>query len=166
MMDVALLETVEIVPLVVWGLFATALLTLTMAVSQQTGWSRISIPFMLGTMFSPRRSRAMAVGFVLHFALGCAFALLYVLAFESLGQATWWLGALFGAFHGAFMLVVGVPFIASIHPRMASKHHGPMPTRQLEPPGFLALHYGRSAPLVVLVSHILFGIVLGVGYTL
>lgn len=157
---------IDFAALAVWGLFATALLTLSMAVSQQAGWSRISIPFMLGTMFSSRRGRAMVAGFAVHFVLGCAFALLYVLAFESLDRATWWLGGLFGLFHGLFMLVVGVPFIASIHPRMASKHHGPTPTRQLEPPGFLALNYGRRTPMVSLLSHVLYGAILGAGYVL
>lgn len=156
---------IDVLSLTVWGLFATALLTLTMALSQQAGWSRMSIPFMLGTAFSPRRGRAMTAGFGIHFALGCAFALLYVLAFESLGLATWWLGAGFGMFHGLFMLVIGVPFVASLHPRMASKHHGPTPTRQLEPPGFLALNYGRHTPLVSLLSHVLYGALLGAAYT-
>ena len=75
---------IDVLSLTVWGLFATALL----ALSQQVGWSRMSIPFMLSTAFSPRRGHAMTAGFVIHFALGCAFALLYMLAFESLGLAT------------------------------------------------------------------------------
>lgn len=156
---------IDLASLVVWGLFATSLLTLTMAISQQVGWSRTSLPFMLGTMFSPRRGRAMTAGLAVHFLLGCGFAVLYALAFESLGRATWWLGGLFGLFHGAFMLVVGVSYLASIHPRMASKHHGPSPTRQLEPPGFLALNYGRRTPLVSILSHALYGAALGFGYT-
>ena len=36
--------------------------------------------------------------------------------------------------------------------------------RQLEPPGFLGLHYGIRTPLTVLVAHVIFGIILGTFY--
>ena len=41
----------------------------------------------------------------------------------------------------------GLPLIPGLHPRMASEYQGPTPTRQLEPPGFLALNYGRPTPI-------------------
>ena len=34
----------------------------------------------------------------------------------------------------------------------------------LEPPGFLALHYGYQTPLTVLVSHVVYGMILGAFY--
>lgn len=145
----------------VWGLLATSVLTLVMSASQGLGWSRISLPYMIGTMFSARRSRAMAIGFVLHFALGLGFALLYATAFRGWGRAGVALGAGLGLFHGAFVLVVGMEVLPALHPRMASRHHGPTPTRQLEPPGFLALNYGWATPLWTLVAHVLYGAVLG-----
>ena len=37
-------------------------------------------------------------------------------------------------------------------------------TRQLEPPGFLALNYGARTPVSVVVAHLVFGIVLGAFY--
>lgn len=42
-----------------WGLLATGVLTLVMATSQGLGWSRISLPFMIGSMFTAHRTRAM-----------------------------------------------------------------------------------------------------------
>ena len=39
------------------------------------------------------------------------------------------------------------------------------PTRLLEPPGFLALHYGVRTPISVMVSHVVFGAMLGTFYT-
>jgi hypothetical protein len=53
-----------------------------------------------------------------------------------------------------------------LHPRMASEHHGPNPTRQLEPPGFMALNYGRPTPVATILAHLLYGAILGAFYTL
>jgi len=147
-----------------WGVFATGVLTLLMAASQGLGWSRMSLPFMIGSMFTSHRSRAMVLGFTFHFAFGMAFALLYALVFEDWRRATWWLGGLLGTFHGLFMLIVVMPALPDLHPRMAGKHHGPTPTRQLEPPGFMGLNYGRNTPAITLVAHILYGVLLGTFY--
>lgn len=147
-----------------WGALATAVLTVLMTGSQGLGWSRMSLPYMIGTIVSARRGPALAIGFALHFALGLAFAMLYALLFEGWGRSGPLLGAGLGLFHGLFVLVVGMELLPSFHPRMAGRHHGPTPTRQLEPPGFLALHYGRSTPLVTLVAHAVYGAILGVFY--
>lgn len=147
-----------------WGLFATGVLTLLMATSQGLGWSRMSFPFMIGSMFTSHRGRAMALGFGLHIAFGLGFALLYALVFEGWQWSTGWLGGLLGVFHGLFLLIVLMPALPDLHPRMASKHHGPTPTRQLEPPGFLALNYGRSTPVLTLAAHIIYGVLLGAFY--
>jgi hypothetical protein len=39
-------------------------------------------------------------------------------------------------------------------------------TRLIEPPGFLALHYGRRTPISVVVAHVVFGLMLGAFYRL
>jgi hypothetical protein len=148
-------------PALGWGLLATAVLTLVMSASQGLGWSRISLPYMLGTMFSARRSRAMVIGSALHAAFGLVAAVGYAFAFEGWHRAGVVTGAALGLFHGAFVLVVGMEVLCACHPRMASRHHGPTPTRQLEPPGFLALNYGWATPVVTLVAHVLYGAVLG-----
>ncbi len=54
----------------------------------------------------------------------------------------------------------------ALHLRMASEQHGPTPTRQLEPPGFLALHYGGRTPLSVILAHLIYGGILGTFYRL
>lgn len=147
-----------------WGFVATAILTGLMAVSQGLGWSRMSIPFLLGTMFTPDRDRAMLWGVGAHFLDGWVFALLYALAFESIGRATWLIGALGGLAQGLFVLAVVIPILPALHPRMASERQGPTPTRLLEPPGFFALHYGRRTPEITLAAHVVYGMVLGVFY--
>ena len=149
-----------------WGFIATVVLTGMMSASQGMGLSRMSVPFLLGTMVTPDRNRAMAWGFLMHFVNGWLFASVYALAFESWHRATWWLGAGAGLVHGLFVLLTLMPLLPGLHPRMASEHQGPTPTRQLQPPGFLALHYGRRTPLVTLLAHVAYGAVLGAFYRL
>lgn len=153
-------------PVLVWGIFATGLLTLTLSMSQAFGWTRISIPYMIGTMFSQHRRPAMIGGILVHFVLGCAFAFMYVALFESVGLSTWWFGLILGLLHGLVVLVIVTPLMPIVHPRMAGKHHGPTPTRQLEPPGFFARNYGRQTPFVTITAHVIYGGVLGFFYEL
>lgn len=152
--------------ILLWGFFATVMLTTLMSASQGMRLSRMGIPFLLGTMLTPDRKRAALAGFAMHFANGWLFAVLYALAFEAWGYASWWLGAGLGLVHGFAVLAALMPLLPSLHPRMASEDHGPEPTPQLEPPGFLALHYGRGTPVVTLLAHALYGGILGGFYTL
>lgn len=149
-----------------WGLLATLALTTLMQGAQGLGLSRMSVPFILGMILTPDRNKASVLGFGLQLVIGWAQAIIYALVFESLGRAGWWLGGLLGLVHGVFVLVGVLPLLPGIHPRMASEHHGPEPTRALEPPGFLALNYGRRTPAVTIVAHVLYGLVLGGFYQL
>jgi len=106
------------------------------------------------------------VGFLVHLVNGWAFALLYGAVFESMGRATAWLGAGLGVTHGLVVLIALLPLLPGLHPRMASEHRGPEPTRALEPPGFLGLNYGRRTPLVTIIAHLVYGAILGGFYRL
>lgn len=152
--------------ILLWGFAATVVLSIMMAGAQSLGFTRMSLPFLLGTMLTPSRDRAMLTGLLVHIVNGWLFALLYALAFESWQQATWWLGAGIGLVHGLFVLAVGMPIVPAMHPRMVSEYFGPTPNRQLQPPGFLALNYGRRTPIVALTSHLVYGAILGAFYQL
>ena len=149
-----------------WGFVGAIVLTGVLAGSQALGLTRMNIPFMLGTMATPDRDRAKVVGFGMHLVNGWLFAALYAAAFRSWRRASWWLGALIGLVHALFVLVVAMPLLPGLHPRMASEQRGPTPTRQLEPPGFLALNYGRRTPTSVVAAHLLYGAILGAFYRL
>jgi hypothetical protein len=149
-----------------WGFVATLVLTTISAATQGLGLTRMNIPYMLGTMFTPNRDKAKFYGFAAHVAAGWLFSLVYVFIFQSLGEAGWWRGALIGLFHSFFVLVVVVALLPGMHPRMASEQHGPAAQNMLEPPGFLALHYGVQTPLAIIVSHVVFGALLGMFYHL
>ena len=149
-----------------WGFVGTVVLTALLAGSQALGLTRMNIPFMLGTMVTPDRDRAKLIGFMMHLINGWLFATIYAAAFQSWRRATWWLGALIGLVHSLFVLTVGMRLLPGMHPRMANEQRGPTPTQQLEPPGFLALNYGRRTPLSVVLAHLLYGGILGAFYRL
>lgn len=149
-----------------WGFVANIVLTTVSGGSQGLGLTRMNTPYMLGTIFTSDRDRAKLYGFFAHLGFGWAFSLIYALIFQSVGAAGWWRGLIIGIIHGFFVLVVITALLPGLHPRMASEKHGPEAHNMLEPPGFLALHYGRRTPLAVLLSYAIFGAILGAFYHL
>ncbi|HLJ73367.1 MAG TPA: hypothetical protein VKU62_02185, partial [Thermoanaerobaculia bacterium] len=147
-----------------WGFAATVVLTTLTIAGQSLGLTRIDIPFIVGTMVTPDRDRAKVIGYGLHLFNGWIFAIVYALFFENLHAATWWFGALIGAVQGVVVVVVVLPLLPGVHPRMVSDFRGPEPTRLLEPPGYLATNYGRATPLVTILAHTIYGIILGLFY--
>jgi hypothetical protein len=129
--------------------------------SQGLGLSRLSLPFLVGTLFTADRSRAVVFGFIAYVIGGWLFALLYFAFFASIGVATWWLGAMLGFLHGLLLLVCALPVLPYAHPRMASEHDGPAQGFRLEPPGFMGLNYGRGTPLSTLLAQTVYGLTLG-----
>jgi hypothetical protein len=149
-----------------WGFLSTLAMTTMAAAAQGLGLTRMNLPYMLGTILTPDRDRARLYGFFVHMTLGWVFSLIYVLIFQSLGRANWWLGVLIGIAQSLFMLLVVVSLMPGVHPRMASEQQGPTAQNLLEPPGFLGLHYGIRTPVAVLLSHVVFGVMLGAFYQL
>ncbi len=149
-----------------WGFIATILMTTISAGAQGLGLTRMNLPYVLGTILTPDRDKAKLYGFLLHLGSGWVFSVVYVAMFEGMGAVSWWRGALIGVVHGLFVLIVAMSLMPGLHPRMASEQHGPAAGNMLEPPGFLALNYGARTPLVLMISHLAFGIVLGAFYHL
>ena len=151
-----------------WGFAATVVLTTTMAASQGLGLTRMNIPFLLGTMFTADRDRALRFGVAVHLVNGWLFSLVYVAAFHAwpAGSAwpQWVVGACIGFVHAAFVLAVGMPALPGMHPRMASAIRGAHAKRELQPPGFLALRYGIRTPISIALAHVAFGTILGTLY--
>jgi uncharacterized membrane protein YeaQ/YmgE (transglycosylase-associated protein family) len=150
----------------IWGFAATIVLTTVSSAAQGLGLTRMNLPYMLGTILTPNRDKAKLYGFFMHMAMGWVFSLVYVLLFEALGEVGWWRGLVIGLVHALFVLVIGMGLMPGVHPRMASEQHGPEAQNMLEPPGFLALHYGVQTPLAIVISHAIFGAILGAFYQL
>jgi uncharacterized membrane protein YagU involved in acid resistance len=148
------------------GFLATLALSTMLATSQGLGLTRMNLPYLIGTVVTPRREKAKAYGFALHLVNGLVFSILYILVFEARHMANWWFGALLGLAHALMVLTLGMSLMPGIHPRMASEQHGPNANRQLEPPGFMALNYGVQTPISVFLAHAAFGAILGALYHL
>lgn len=154
----------DILGLVVGALLGTFLMTALMETAQAARVTRMSIPFMLGAIVSQRRAVIRVSGFAMHLANGLIFALGYALLFEALDRSDWWVGAVAGGLHAIFALVILLPVLQDVHPRMATEDQGPDPTPMLQPPGFLALNYGARTPLVTLVAHVVYGAIVAAAY--
>ena len=154
----------------IWGALAggfvgTLLLTTVLRAGSELRLTRIDLPFLLGTVFTADRSRAKAIGYLLHFVNGLLFALLYYVIFRAIDQAGWWLGTLFGLVHGLFAGTALVNILLPVvHPRMGTPASTTNRLALLEPPGFMMLNYGLSTPLLSLAAHAFYGTLVG-GFT-
>ena len=154
----------------IWGALAggfvgTLVLTTILRAASELRFTRIDLPFLLGTAFTADRLRAKALGYALHFLAGLAFALVYYAIFVAIDRSGWWLGAVFGFVHALFAGTALVNLLLPlVHPRMGSPLTGANTTALLEPPGFLMLNYGPQTPLATIVAHVAYGALVG-GFT-
>jgi hypothetical protein len=152
---------------VVWsslaGGFAGTLVLTTMArAASELGFTRMDLPFLLGTAVTDNRRKAKAIGYAFHFVLGIVFALAYGAFFDVIGWSSWRLGAVIGALHALFIATVLVNLLLpSVHPRMGTPETGASEVTLLEPPGFLMLNYGRNTFVVTLAAHMVYGAIVG-----
>jgi hypothetical protein len=151
----------------VWGAIAggfagTLVLTTALRAGNELNLTRMDLPFLLGTAFSQDRTHAKAIGYLLHFVAGMAFALIYYAIFLAIDRSGWWLGAVFGLTHGLFSgTALTNILLPLVHPRMGTSSTAAPSAALLEPPGFMMLNYGRQTPLVSLAAHIAFGTIVG-----
>jgi hypothetical protein len=153
--------------MMVWGALAGGAVGGTLLASgyrlaQELGWTRIDIPFLLGTLFTENRRQAAVIGYFVHIFNSLVFALLYAAVFAATGRASWWFGLALGAVHAGFAggALVNL-LLPAVHPRMGTPWTDSTDTPLLEPPGFMLLNYGRSTALVTLVLHLAYGAIVG-----
>jgi hypothetical protein len=146
----------------VGGLLGTVVLTTMLRGASELGWTRMDLPFLLGTAVTVDRVRAKAAGYALHFVFGILFALAYFAVFVVVGHSGFALGALLGLVHGLFAgtALVGV-LLPVLHPRMGTGFDAAGSAPLLEPPGFMLRNYGRQTPLATLLSHVAYGAIVG-----
>jgi hypothetical protein len=147
---------------VVGGFAGTLVLTTALSGASAMGFTRMDIPFLLGTAFTANRTRAKVVGYGLHFVFGLVFALGYYGIFAVIGHAGWLAGAMFGFAHGLFAgtALVNV-LLPAVHPLMGSDFTAADSAPFLESPGFMMLNYGRTTPIVTLLAHMAYGAIVG-----
>lgn len=152
---------------VVWGALAGGAVggTLVQAgqrLAQEFGWTRMDIPFLLGTIFTENRRVAAVVGYFAHIAISLVFALLYASVFLATGLTTWWFGLALGVVQAAFTGgALASLLLPAVHPRMGTPWTDAEETPLLEPPGYLLFNYGRGTMLITLVLQLMFGAIVG-----
>ncbi|HWI13847.1 MAG TPA: hypothetical protein VNT02_06315, partial [Burkholderiales bacterium] len=122
-----------VVEIMIWGMIAALSMIALLYASQNLGWTRLNLPFLLGSMFTDDRRAANVLGFLLYLVIGWFIAFFYYLVFEVVGGASWWIGAITGFVHGMLVLTAFFPLLPYLHPRMASEYDGPDVVRRLEP---------------------------------
>ena len=151
----------------VGGLLGTVVLTTLLRGATELGWTRMDLPFLLGTAVTTDRARAKLAGYALHFMFGLLFALGYWLVFAATGQSGILIGALVGLVHGFFAGTALVSILLpAVHPRMGTGFVAAGTAPLLEPPGFMLINYGRQTPLATIASHIVYGAIVGAFATL
>jgi hypothetical protein len=147
---------------IVGGLLGTIVLTTALRAASEFGLTRIDLPFLLGTAFTEDRIRAKVVGYLLHFVFGALFALGYYAVFAVIDRSGIVLGALLGLVHALFAGTALVNILLPlVHPRMGTGFDAAGSAPLLEPPGFMLVNYGRETPLAMIVSHIVYGAIVG-----
>ena len=146
----------------VGGALGTLVLTTVLRGASEFGWTRMDIPFLLGTVVTDRRRKAKAIGYALHFVLGLVFAFAYAAAFTVLGRSSWEIGAGLGVLHALFGSTVLVTVrLPAVHPKMGTPDTAANEVALIEPPGFLMLNYGRNTFLIDLAAHVAYGAIVG-----
>jgi hypothetical protein len=144
------------------GFLGTLALSTMLRAAGELGITRMDLPFLLGTTVTDNRRRAKVYGYVFHFLMGLAFAVLYGVCFAAIGRSSWWLGALVGALHALFTGTVLVNvLLPAVHSRIGTPETAAHEVALVEPPGFLMLNYGRNTFLVTLAAHMVYGAIVG-----
>lgn len=144
------------------GVIGTLAMATIIKAATELGITRMDLPLLLGTVATGNRRKARALGYLLFFVLGVAFAEAYGGLFAIVGHASWRLGAVVGALHAIFIATVLVSvLLPAVHPRMATPDSAANAVTLIEPPGFLMLNYGRNTFLVSLAAHVVYGALVG-----
>jgi hypothetical protein len=152
---------------VIWGtllggFLGTVVLTTVLRGASELGWTRMDLPFLLGTALTADRVRAKVAGYALHFVFGVVFALGYWAVFAVGSKSGVLIGALLGLVHGLFAGTALVSILLpAVHPRMGTGFDAAGSAPLLEPPGFMLINYGRQTPLATIVSHVVYGAIVG-----
>jgi len=145
----------------VYGAMASAALAVVLVAAQGAGLTRLDLPLLLGTVVTTDPDRARLIGTVIHLLIGLGFSMGYAVVFSLDDGSSVGVGAALGLVHAAVAMGVLVPLLPMVTRRIASERSGPWSGAVLEPPGFMAIGYGPTTPILVVVTHVAFGVTLG-----
>jgi hypothetical protein len=134
------------------GLWATVLMTLFYTWALSVGWLHLDFALLLGDVVMPRGRLSVAVGLVLHLAMGTLFALMYAWLFRQVGLQPAPIALLVGAGFGVFHFLLAMPLI-HLAGNLGARHRRPDEAN----PGEWGINYGPQEAALRLVGHMLYG---------
>lgn len=99
------------------------------------------------------------------------FGIAYAASFAVLGTTSWFVGLSIGVAHGIAVGAVGMPMMASVHPRMTASTPAGAETViesagdiALVAPGLFGRNWGGMTPAGMMMGHVVYGLVLALVY--
>jgi hypothetical protein len=175
-----LLMDFEFWPAFVAGVLGGATMSALIAMMRAAGKTGMNIELIEGTMLTGKKQAATGLGLTMHLVVlsGLVIGSLYAWVFTLIDPpptSLWWIGGLLGVVHGVLggMAMAMVP---TMHPRMVREPAlagGPAvdpvaseePRLQLRPPGLFGRNYGAMTPVGIIVTHVAYGLVVGLVYS-
>lgn len=142
---------------VVWGVVAAVAFALVATLGRTMGMTRMDLLDLLGSLVAaPRTAASRTLGAVVHLANGAVLAVAWAYG-TALGglSANVWTALGWGAV--VWVLALGMlSTIGSVHPAIRAGRQ--------DDPGLAATNFGAMTPVGILLSHLVWGAVLGLGY--
>jgi hypothetical protein len=111
------------------GFVGTAVMTGVMWFIHRSGWANADMTRAVGSLVTRRYENSLLPGLAINFAVGCVFAIGYLLVIRSVGPqsiaATTAVGGALGALHGCAMAFILMALVAETHPVERFRTAGP-----------------------------------------
>lgn len=152
-------NAIEWASAIVWGLIATVPFTLFGMLGQKMGMTEMDILDLLGSMVAdPGTGRGKAVGATMHHMNGAILGVSWAYGVGLVGVSATWAT---GLWWGVLLTVLALIMMSGIGPVHPAVRAGTM-----RDPGPAATNFGKMTPLGSLMGHLVYGLVLGLGYQL
>lgn len=162
----------EFLPAVIAGIAGGVVMSVMMAMARGAGLTTMDMALIEGAFFTDDERKAKVIGGFMHVVVmsGVVFGSIYAVlfaAFDVGDSNAWWYGLIFGVVHG-LIAGVGMAMMPMIHPKITRE---PVPAGatdglRLPPPGPFAVNMRKPTPVGLVMGHILFGLVVGLVYSL
>jgi hypothetical protein len=142
---------------IVWGVVAAVAFALVAMMGQTVGMTRMDLPDLLGSLVAaPGAAASRGLGALVHLANGAVLAVAWAYG-TALGglSANVWTALAWGAVLWVLALLM-LSTIGSVHPAIRAGRQ--------DDPGSGGVNFGPMTPVGVLVGHLVWGAVLGLGY--
>jgi hypothetical protein len=138
------------------GVIAGAVMIILVVIARAIGLTDLNFGILWGSIFTQDvGGGTWFLGFVIHLIASGLIALIYAAVFEAIRGSNWFTGLIGGAIHaaiGGFALLL----LPGIHPLIPET---------IRDPGAFGVNYGSATAAVFIISHLVYGMIVGGMYT-